>query len=125
MDELYLDNILDHARNPHNKEILNPCSCVGYGKNPSCGDNGTLYLNIESEIINKATFVGEGCAISQAGMSMITDELLNKKVEAAKNMMPGDIYKMLGVQITPSRAACALLCYNALEEALKDYAKNK
>lgn len=124
MDELYIDNILDHSKNPHNKYVMTDCTCVGDGKNPSCGDTGKLYLKIVDEKIIETSFDGIGCAISQAGMSMMTDNLKDKSIHDAKNIMPGNVYEMLGVHISPSRAACALLCYNALEEAIKSYSKN-
>jgi nitrogen fixation NifU-like protein len=120
MDELYMDNILDHAKNPRNKMEMIDHTCIGNGRNPSCGDNGKLFLKIEDGNIIKASFSGEGCALSQAGMSMMTEYLNSKTVSDMKKVMPGDVYSMLGVQVSPSRAACALLCYNALEEAIKN-----
>ncbi len=118
-EEIYQEQILEAAGNPKNKYIMKDCTCVGDGKNPSCGDSGKLYIKINNQKVSESSFVGEGCAISQAGMSMMTDFVTGKTLHELNMIMPGDVYKMLGVKITPARVGCALLCYNALEEAVK------
>ena len=139
MDQIYQEQILDHAKNPRNKGEILDYSCKTKGNNPSCGDNMELFLkivnkNLEEEnneqefkkkkdnnfIIENSSFMGEGCALSMAGASMLTERLKNMKIEEVKNIMPGDIYDLLGINISPSRVGCALLCYRALEQALKE-----
>jgi nitrogen fixation protein NifU and related proteins len=124
MYNLYQEQILDHANNPRNKIGQNQIHGIsdyvcGVGKNPSCGDQGNLYIRHDNNIIEDIKFTGEGCAISQAGMSMITEHIKNKNINDLKKMTPGEIYNMLGLNISPARAGCALLCYNALEDFLK------
>ncbi len=118
-EELYQEQILEAAASQKHKYILENCTCVGDGKNPSCGDSGKLYMRIEDDLVSEASFTGEGCAISQAGMSMMSGFVIGKTVHELNMVMPGDVYKMLGIKITPARVGCALLCYNALEEAVK------
>ena len=108
MNDLYQENILDHAGNPHNYYELICDNCINAkGDNPSCGDSATIFLKIENrsdanslkiedepvseKIISQAAFTGTGCAISQASLSMLTDNLTGKSLDFAKKLMPGDI----------------------------------
>lgn len=122
-DYLYEENILEHSRNPKNKVEKNVlgCDCVGYGENVDCGDSGELYLNIKEGKIIEATWSGNGCALSQSGMSMMTEKINKDKIslEKIKLWTPAVIYELLGVKISPSRVNCALLSYKCLENALK------
>ena len=132
MDNLYQENILDHAHNPRNKKIMSDATCHAKGDNPSCGDIGTLYIKFSQTLpnsisdkndkVSEASFDGVGCAISQASMSMMTEFVNGKTIHELKMIMPGDVYKMLGVSITPPRVNCALLSYRALEQLLPDCA---
>lgn len=121
-DYLYEENILEHYRNPKNKveKDFGVCTCTGYGENVDCGDNGEIYLNIEDNKVVDINWAGNGCAISQAGMSMITEKIKNDKlsIHDLKLWTPSVIYELLGVQISPSRVNCALLSYKCLENAL-------
>jgi nitrogen fixation NifU-like protein len=118
-EEIYQEQILEAAASQKNKYIMEDCTCVGDGKNPSCGDSGKLYVKIKDEKVSESSFAGEGCAISQAGMSMMAEYIKDKTLHELNMIMPGDVYQMLGIKITPARVGCALLCYNALEEAVK------
>lgn len=121
---LYQENILEHYRNPKNKveKDFGICSCTGYGENVDCGDSGELYLNIEGDKVVDVRWSGNGCALSQSGMSMMTEKIKNEKLnlEDLKLWTPAVIYELLGVQISPSRVNCALLSYKCLESALKN-----
>ena len=122
-DYLYAENILEHYRNPKNK-IKNEkqlCDCVGYGENIDCGDSGELYVNVEDNNIIKVFWKGDGCALSQAGLSMLTEKINREKVslEEVRLWSPSAIYELLGVKISPGRVNCALLSYKCLENALK------
>ena len=125
-DSLYQEQILDHNNNPHNKYIIQDENVIsGIGDNPSCGDSGKLFILLDKDnIIIESSFIGEGCAISQAGLSMITDYLKGKNIQQIKTITPGAIYNMLGINISPARVLCALLCYNALQNTIKDYEAN-
>lgn len=91
----------------------------GEGINANCGDELVLYLKLAGDKITKATFTGQGCAISQAGASMLTERLKGMTLAGAKMLSPGDIYTMLGIKVSPGRVDCALLAYGALNNALK------
>lgn len=118
-EEIYKQNILDHYKNPRNKGKLDSFDMKGSARNTSCGDTAEIFLKLKDGIVSEASFEGDGCAISQAGASMLTEKLRGMKSEELKLLSPGDMYNMLGVKISPGRSGCALLSYQALEDALK------
>lgn len=119
-EEIYKENILDHNRNPHNKKVLEDFDLKGEGKNVSCGDSVVLFIKFgEDGKIRNIGFEGDGCAISQAATSMLTDKIKGMSMEELKLFSPRDIYDMLGVKISLGRTKCALLPYEALNEAFK------
>lgn len=120
-DELYKENILDHYRNPRNKEILLDFDLKGYGLNASCGDKITLFVKFgDNGKVTHASFEGDGCAISQASTSMLTEKIKGMSKEDVRLLSPGDIYDMLGIKISPGRTKCALLPYEALNNGLQN-----
>src|SRR5574340_262874 len=115
-DELYKENILDHYRNPHNKRKIEQATIMCKELNPSCGDEIELFLKIEDGKIADASFQGQGCAISQASVSMLTDAVKGKKVEDAGHMHEKEVIGMLGIPLGPSRMKCALLSLKTLQK---------
>ena len=118
-EEIYKQHILDHYNTPKNKEMLFEAEIELPAKNASCGDSYVLYMNIENGCIHEATFSGVGCAISQAAASILTEKVKGMTIEHAQKITEEDVYTMLGVEITIGRQKCALLIYNALQEALE------
>ena len=118
--DLYAENILDHYRSPHNAgQIKNPSVQIRE-HNPLCGDVITLELSLDSKgIIRDIGFVGNGCAISQAAMSLLSDEVKRKGKTAIKKMSPQKVTELLGVEISPARMKCALLGFTALQKAIR------
>ena len=119
VEELYKEHILDHAEKPRNKRVISSPAISADGENPSCGDFLTLFVLIDGGSVKDAAFTGEGCAISQASASLLTGYLRGKTLGELRLMVPGDMYNLLKISITPSRTRCALLPYEALELALK------
>jgi nitrogen fixation NifU-like protein len=132
MQDIYTENILEKARDKsfdiddHDtfNFDLDQNYKKGIGTNPSCGDTGDIYFLLENNIVKDIKLNKEGCAISQAGLVMLSEKLVGKGAQDLKKILPSDIYDMLGVHISPARAGCALLCYNALEDFLKKHATN-
>ncbi len=125
--EIYTENILEKSRDKsfdlQDSDDVENYIC-GKGLNPSCGDTGSIFIILEknkegNQFIKDVKLKKEGCAISSAGMVMLSEKLINQNLNDFKKMVPGDIYSMLGIQISPSRAGCVLLCYNAFEDFLK------
>jgi nitrogen fixation protein NifU and related proteins len=133
---LYQEMILDHYRRPRNKgEIENPDETIVM-KNPLCGDEITVQLRYDGDEVADVGFVGRGCSISQASASMMTQLVKGKKVEEIESLRGqfremvmgndvaddkslGSLRALSGVSRFPARVKCALLAWNALEEALE------
>lgn len=117
--DLYAENILDHYRNPHNKGKLEHSTVSFADSNPLCGDKIEISVRINDEgIVEDIGFTGEGCAISMASASMLTDEVINKTVDEVNSISNDKIYELLGVPLTTNRVKCALLSLVALKKAL-------
>ena len=137
LKSLYQQLILEHYRSPRNKAELPEKTVEIHMRNPSCGDEIRLQLRIEDDRIADARFVGQGCSISQAAVSMMTqlvkgrslgeaDEvaerfkaMMHGDADAAKDKSMGDLRALAGVSQFPVRVKCALLGFDALQEALK------
>lgn len=137
LSSLYQQLILEHYRSPKNKEELPEKTVEIHMANPVCGDEIRLQLRIEGDEIERATFMGQGCSISQASVSMMTKLLQGTKLsearelaerftavmhgdeEAARDKSLGDLRALQGVSKFPVRIKCALLGFDALQEALE------
>ena len=138
LNELYQELILDHNRHPHNVGRLDDATATAEGYNPLCGDRLTVYLKVRDGRIEDVRFEGEGCAISVASASMMTDAVKGKTVEEAERLFRGfrtlvmgeepaadderpDLGKLTileGVKSYPSRVKCATLAWHTLDSAL-------
>ena len=126
--DLYAENILDHYRNPRNKQKLAPelqYLVTHTEANLSCGDEVTISLNIKDDRISELSWDGTGCAISQAAMSLLSEELQGKTIMEIEALTPKDVYEVLGVPIGPRRVKCALLGLHALKNALREHQGKK
>ncbi len=121
MDNLYRDFILEHYRNPHNKGVLDPHDLHFADSNPTCGDEMSMTLRLDpaAAAIADVAFDGQGCAISQASASILTDGLRGQSLDQVKGMNPKDLLDELGVPIGPARLKCALLAYKVLQGAVR------
>jgi nitrogen fixation NifU-like protein len=138
--DLYQEVILDHGRNPRHFHALEDASHEAHGHNPLCGDRVHLYLKIgPAGLVEDIAFEGNGCAISMASASMMTDLVLGKEVKEAKvlanafyqlakgeaveaSVLPEDreqIEVMAGVSEFPMRVKCATLAWHTFEAAFE------
>ena len=138
--ELYQEIILDHAKNPRNKGKCNDYTHDAKAHNPLCGDKVHIYLNLNKDEIKGLSFEGEGCAISLASASILTDTLKGKNLSFTKKMVE-DFLNMLkkkskitlnslsddqittiqslsGVQEFPMRIKCATMAWHTLLSAI-------
>jgi nitrogen fixation protein NifU and related proteins len=120
--DIYRETILDHYRNPRNKgRMTNPDVSI-HDSNPLCGDEIDIHLKIEASIIKDIKFEGRGCAISQAGASMLTEMVINKPLVSATNLSKGDIFENMGLRnLGPARVKCALLSLKVLKMGTVQY----
>lgn len=120
MDDIYQQQILEHARHPHNFGTLEGATISHEEHNPLCGDKVRIDLLIEDELIVDVRFSGRGCAISQASASLLTDELVGMPVERAKAYSKDDLLELIGIPLSknPTRLKCALLSLKAVKAGL-------
>lgn len=135
--ELYRELILDHARNPRHFGRLDSVTHTAEGINPLCGDKLTLYLHVDGDTIDAASFEGSGCAISMASASLMTDLVNGRSVGDAHRWYRNVTERLTGrgepdpeptlerlralegVREFPSRVKCATLAWHALHSALE------
>jgi len=141
--DLYQDVILDHGKRPRNARVLEQPTIIQPAYNPLCGDKGTLYLALDAEgrKITDASYVGQGCSISTASASIMTEFLRGKTREealatfglfhdmitaspdeASHRAVPemGKLSVFSGVAEFPARVKCATLAWHALRTALTE-----
>ena len=137
LTSLYQEVILEHYKRPRNRGDLKDRTVEVHMRNPSCGDEILLQLRVEGGVITDVRFVGEGCSISQASASMMTTavkgreledamglagrftEMMRGDPEAARDRTLKDLRAFQGVSKFPVRVKCALLGFDALQEAVK------
>ena len=121
--DMYRQQILDHYKNPRNYGELEDPTYTHVGENPVCGD--TIEMDVvladDEEIIERVAFRGNGCAISQASASMLSEELAGKSVEDLLAMDRDDIIDMLGVEISAMRVKCAVLAEKVAQDGAEIY----
>jgi nitrogen fixation NifU-like protein len=120
-DELYRETILELYRNPKNKKILEDFSNYQKENNPLCGDEVELFLKFDNdEKLIDIGFQGEGCAISQAGVSMLTEYIKGKTKEELQTITGEELLNLLGLtSLNPTRMRCALLGLKTLQKSLE------
>ena len=115
----YQAQILDHYKHPHNRGTLDPATHRARVANPLCGDEIYLTMRVgESDLIEDVRFDGEGCAISMASASLLTDHLKGKSLSEAAAMDRAAVLESLGVPLSSVREQCALLALKALQAAV-------
>ena len=138
MKSLYAEILNEHNLNPTHKGVMENPSMTLRGVNPSCGDNIYLQLKIEDGKITDGTFNGSGCAVSQASVDMMVDQIIGKsKEEAIKlagtfmGMIKGEITdeesiesldeaaSLQDVRHMPARVKCAVLGWHTMQEMLE------
>jgi nitrogen fixation NifU-like protein len=138
LNELYRDVILDHNRRPRNYGPLDPADASADGVNPLCGDRLTLKLKFAADTIEDIRFEGQGCAISTASASLMTEAVKGKTRSEALGLFEqvhrlltdddsksdglGKLAALSGVREYPARVKCASLCWHTLAAALKSAA---
>ncbi|TSB48239.1 Fe-S cluster assembly sulfur transfer protein SufU [Alkalicoccobacillus porphyridii] len=141
LDTLYRQVIMDHYKNPRNLGQLSDDTLTVNLNNPTCGDRVQIQMKIEDGQVETAKFEGEGCSISMASASMMTQAVKGLKVNEALKMSKifsdmmlgkeydedlfdlGDIEALQGVAKFPARIKCATLAWKAMEQGLNEQEK--
>ena len=117
--DIYAENILDHFRRPRNSGELASATVNNEEFNHACGDSLHLWLKISEGKIVGVGWTGTGCAISQASMSIVSEELEGMSEDDVLKLTKDDIYEMLGVPIGPRRFKCALMSLHTAKNAIQ------
>ena len=117
MDDMYRDYILDHYKNPRNSGELEGATNTYQDSNPLCGDEISMSLLIDGDVVKDVRFKGRGCAISQASASILTEEIKGKSLGEVRAIDRQHILENLGIPISPARIKCALLGLKTLKGA--------
>jgi nitrogen fixation protein NifU and related proteins len=120
MDSLYAEDILDHYKHPRNFGQLDHPDIHVEANNPLCGDRLAMDMMVKDGVVEDVAFSGQGCAISQASASMLTEDILGKRVEDLAGTTRDDILDMLGVEVSYARMKCATLSLGLLRLALAE-----
>jgi nitrogen fixation NifU-like protein len=122
--DMYQENILDHYQNPRNLGKLEAFDLSAKEHNPLCGDSIELFLKLDKDQrVAEVKFQGQGCAISQSAISMLTEELKGKHLRELEALATKEhVFELLGVPISHARIKCALLSMDVLLLALKSRA---
>ncbi len=135
LSDLYQQVILDHSKSPRNFRPLPEATCAARGHNPLCGDQVTIYLRVEENVIRDISFQGSGCAISKASASLLTEALKGRPVREVKGLFAqlhallttgqgengglGKLAVFAGVHKFPARVKCAILPWRAVMSAVE------
>ncbi|MSP12444.1 MAG: SUF system NifU family Fe-S cluster assembly protein [Chloroflexi bacterium] len=118
----YIDFLLDHYENPRNHGALGDASASITGGNPGCGDVLTIYLKFgPDEKVEDVTFEGEGCTISQASASILTEVIKGKTIAEVDDMDADQLMELLGREVVVSRPKCATLSLDTMKAAIRKY----
>lgn len=145
LKSLYTDLLLQESNNKANRRDLNDPTFKELGHNPSCGDEITLQVEMDGNIIKDASYAGEGCAISRASASMMVDLIKGKDIREAKELTEkfigmikkevevdddlidslGDAVVLENVSNMPARVKCAVLAWHTLSNIIDSNFENK
>ncbi len=137
LTDVYNELIMEHSMNSYNKKKLEKADLCEIGHNPNCGDEITLEIKLNGNIIEDMAFSGHGCAISQASTSIMIDTLKGKTIEEAQEIIKifiemikrettdeeelkklEDAIAFKNVSNMPARVKCALLAWHTIEDML-------
>src|SRR4029453_5010015 len=135
LEDLYKEVIPDHYKNPRNKRPMPDAALSCSRNNPLCGDEITVFADVDDGRVTELTFQGQGCSISQSSASMLTEAVKGKSVDDAERLASdfrgmmagevepsedefGDLVALKGVVKYPIRIKCAVLAWDVLQEAL-------
>jgi len=117
---MYREEILDHYKKPRNQGKLEDEDVESEGKNPSCGDETDIYLKVEDGEITEIKHETDGCAISTASTSILSNVLVGKSVEEIKELDSEWVQNKLEIELSPMRIKCAMLPIKTIQEAIKN-----
>ncbi len=124
--QAYIEHILDHFENPRHKHRMEDASVQLGGGNPGCGDLITVYLKIgDDDRIDAISFEGEGCTISQAGGSIVSEIVEGMTLDEVKALGTATMIEEMGDDVVKSRVRCATLALGTVQAAIDQYRRDR
>lgn len=121
----YIEILLDHFENPRGRHRMDDADVQLGGGNPGCGDLITLYLKIDDDRVTDVSFEGEGCTISQAGGSIITEMVEGMSLDEIKALGTHTMIEEMGADVVKSRVRCATLALGTVQAAVDQYRNDR
>lgn len=125
LEEKIMEMVMDHYDNPRNFGTLDGFDVVQKGGNQGCGDNIIIYMNIEDCIVTDISFDGEGCIISQATTSLLTEIVKGKTVEEINKFDTDFLKELIGKDIIIRRPQCSKLGLETIKFGLKNFDRGR
>jgi nitrogen fixation NifU-like protein len=124
--QAYVEHIIDHYQNPRNKGRMADASVHLGGGNPGCGDLITIYVKVgDDDRVEAVSFEGDGCTISQAGGSIVTELAKGLTLDEVKELGLTDINDEMGEDVVKSRVRCATLALGTLQAAVDQFRRDR
>ncbi|MGI8964020.1 MAG: iron-sulfur cluster assembly scaffold protein [Thermomicrobiales bacterium] len=121
----YIEYLLDHFQNPRNRGRMEGADVQLGGGNPGCGDLITMYLKIDDDRVSEVSFEGEGCTISQAGGSIVTELIDGLTLDEIKELGTHTMKEEMGDDVVKSRVRCATLALGTVQAAIDQYRRDR
>jgi nitrogen fixation NifU-like protein len=117
-DSIYREVILDHYQNPRHRGTLDPHDYSYEDSNPLCGDEVRIDVRVRDGMVDEIAFSGQGCAISQASASILTELVEGKSLDEVKQLGKEELLEEIGIELSPARLKCALLSLKVLKAGI-------
>ena len=115
---IYKGKVLDHARNPRNRGVLEQADYSYEDAGSVCGDEVRIDIRVTNDRVTEVAFSGRGCAVSQASASVLTELLANMALDDVRALSEDDLLAAIDVPLTPARLECALLALTVLRTGM-------
>lgn len=125
-EQEFMEQLMDNYKNPQNMSEMKDYTFFRHQKNTSCGDTFDLYVKLDdkNKKIVDVKYTGNGCAISTASFSLLSQKLIGMDFEMAKNLIENDLFEIIGIKISPGRINCALLSLKTFKMGAQSFEKN-
>jgi nitrogen fixation NifU-like protein len=117
-DSIYREIILDHYQNPRHRGTLDPNDYTYEDSNPLCGDEVRIDVRVKDGAVDEIAFSGQGCAISMASASILTELVEGRPLDEVKALGKQELLEELGIELSPARLKCALLSLKVLKAGI-------
>lgn len=118
---MYRDHILAHYRSPQNFGALEDPDITYRDDNPLCGDDIEIQMKLDGTRLADIRFRGQGCAISQASASLLTEDVKGKSIDQLQAIHEKDVLELLSIPVSPVRKKCALLALQVIQGGIKSW----